>query len=107
MDSTAFNPGEQVYAFEARRRAIEEHYRRLGIPARVEMHVLRNVPHNLRGKRNFLVSIIIPNKITEDLKLCLDSIFTKSDYRNFEVVIVEKHNTELETFAYYMELLSA
>ena len=36
MDSTASNPESKLYAFEAGRRAIEEHYRRLGIPARVE-----------------------------------------------------------------------
>ena len=55
-------------------------------------------------KEEPLVSIIIPNKDhAEDLKLCLDSIFTKSDYRNFEVVIVENNSTEPETFAYYKE----
>ncbi len=106
MDSTASNPESKLYAFEAGRRAIEEHYRRLGIPARVENASFYGMYRTVyEWKEESLVSIIIPNKDhAEDLKLCLDSIFTKSDYRNFEVVIVENNSTEPETFAYYKEL---
>ncbi len=106
MDSTASNPESKLYAFEAGRRAIEEHYRRLGIPARVENASFYGMYRTVyEWKEEPLVSIIIPNKDhAEDLKLCLDSIFTKSDYRNFEVVIVENNSTEPETFAYYKEL---
>ena len=83
-----------------------EHYRRLGIPARVENASFYGMYRTLyEWKKEPLVSIIIPNKDhAEDLKLCLDSIFTKSDYRNFEVVIVENKSNEPETFAYYKEL---
>lgn len=106
MDSTASNPESKLYAFEAGRRAIEEHYRRLGIPARVENASFYGMYRTIyEWKEEPLVSIIIPNKDhAEDLKLCLDSIFEKSDYRNFEVVIVENNSTEPETFAYYKEL---
>lgn len=52
-----------------------------------------------------LVSIIIPNKDhVDDLKLCLDSLREKSDYRNFEVIIAENNSEEAETFAYYEKL---
>ena len=37
MDSTAADPESKAYAFEAGRKAVEEHYRRMGIPAKVEM----------------------------------------------------------------------
>lgn len=106
MDSTASNPESKLYAFEAGRRAIEEHYRRLGIPARVENASFYGMYRTIyEWKEEPLVSIIIPNKDhAEDLKLCLDSIFEKSDYRNFEVVIVENNSTEPETFACYKEL---
>lgn len=106
MDSTASNPESKLYAFEAGRRAIEEHYRRLGIPARVENASFYGMYRTIyEWKEEPLVSIIIPNKDhAEDLKLCLDSIFEKSDYRNFEVVIVENNSTEPETFAGYKEL---
>ena len=106
MDSTASNPESKLYAFEAGRRAIEEHYRRLGIPGRVENASFYGMYRTIyEWKEEPLVSIIIPNKDhAEDLKLCLDSIFEKSDYRNFEVVIVENNSTEPETFACYKEL---
>lgn len=106
MDSTASNPESKLYAFEAGRRAIEEHYRRLGIPARVENASFYGMYRTIyEWKEEPLVSIIIPNKDhAEDLKLCLNSIFEKSDYRNFEVVIVENNSTEPETFACYKEL---
>lgn len=76
MDSTASNPESKLYAFEAGRRAIEEHYRRLGIPARVENASFYGMYRTVyEWKEEPLVSIIIPNKDhAEDLKLCLDSI---------------------------------
>ena len=37
MDSTAADPESKAYAFEAGRKAVEEHYKRMGIPAKVEM----------------------------------------------------------------------
>ena len=106
MDSTASNPESKLYAFEAGRRAIEEHYRRLGIPARVENASFYGMYRTIyEWKEEPLISIIIPNKDhAEDLKLCLDSIFEKSDYRNFEVVFVENNSTEPESFACYKEL---
>ena len=49
-----------------------------------------------------LVSIIIPNKDhAQDLDKCVMSIIDKSEYRNFEFIIVENNSTEPETFAYY------
>lgn len=76
MDSTASNPESKLYAFDAGRRAIEEHYRRLGIPARVENASFYGMYRTIyEWKKEPLVSIIIPNKDhAEDLKLCLDSI---------------------------------
>ena len=61
--STASNPESKLYAFEAGRRAIEEHYRRLGIPARVENASFYGMYRTVyEWKEEPLVSIIIPNK---------------------------------------------
>ena len=41
---------------------------------------------------NPLVSIIIPNKdAREDLEKCVNSILTKSTYKNFEILIITSY----------------
>lgn len=104
--STAGNPESKMYAYENGRRAIEEHYKRVGISAEVELAEdigsYRSV-YKIQGEP--LVSIIIPNKDqVAALKRCLESIFTKSTYRNFEILIAENNSCEKETFAYYEEI---
>ena len=108
MNSTAANPESKRYAFEAGRRAIEAHYKRLGIPARVENAQFYGMYRTrYEWKEEPLVSIIIPNKDhAADLAKCMNSIYEKSDYRNFEFIIVENNSTEEETFDYYKKLLS-
>lgn len=52
-----------------------------------------------------LVSILIPNRDHSSLlKQCVDSILTKSTFRNFEIVILENNSREPETETYYHEL---
>ena len=105
-DSTAENPESKTYAFEAGKRAIEEHYKRTGIQAEVLQGEFLGL-YRTRFIRNHdpLISIIIPNKDhTEDLKRCMDSIDQKSTYRNYEYIIVENNSTEEETFQFYKKL---
>ncbi len=106
MDSTAQNPESKRYAFEAGRAAVEAHYRRLGIPARVEHGMFPGMYRTVyQWDEEPLVSVVIPNKDhSADLAKCMDSIFEKSAYRNLEFVIVENNSTEPETFAYYDRL---
>lgn len=106
IDSTAANPESKLYAFEAGRRAIEAHYKRLGIPARVENAEFYGMYRTIyEWEEEPLVSIIIPNKDhIEDLEKCMNSIYEKSDYRNFEFVIVENNSTEQATFEFYKKL---
>ena len=53
-----------------------------------------------------LVSIIIPNKDRRDmLKTCIDSIYEKTGYKNFEVIIVENNSADPATFRYYEQLI--
>lgn len=105
-NSTAENPESKTYAFEAGRRAIEEHYRRLGIPATVELGEFAGLYRtHYHWKEKPLVSIIIPNKDhIDDLGRCIESIDSKSTYRNYEYVIVENNSTDEATFAYYEKL---
>lgn len=104
--STASNPESKMYAFEAGKRAIEAHYLRTGIAATVELTPnLGLYRSRFAIKGNPLVSIIIPNKDhTEDLDKCLQSIFSKSTYHNYEIIIVENNSEQQETFAYYKKI---
>ena len=103
INSTAANPESKLYAFEAGRKAVEEHYRRAGVPAKVEHSSFYGMFRTRYcWQQQPLISIIIPNKDhVEDLKKCMESIEQKSVYRNFEFVIVENNSTEEETFQYY------
>ena len=85
---------------------MEEHYKRLGVPARVENAQFYGMYRTIyEWEEEPLVSVIIPNKDhARDLAKCIDSIFDKSDYRNFEIVVVENNSTEEETFDYYKKL---
>lgn len=106
INSTAANPESKLYAFEAGRKAVEEHYRRIGVPAKVEHSSFYGMFRTRYcWQEQPLISIIIPNKDhVEDLRKCMESIEQKSLYRNFEFVVVENNSTEEETFQYYKEL---
>lgn len=109
-ESTAQNPENKMYCYDAGKRAIEAHYNRVGVEARVEL-----MPKPLYGfyhttystKDNPLVSILIPNYNHKAiLKTCIDSLYNVNTYKNFEIVIVENNSTEQEIFDYYKELQS-
>ena len=106
MDSTAADPSSKAYAYEAGRKAIREHYQRMGIDAKVDMTERPGwYRSHIKIQGNPMVSIIIPNKDhTDDLELCLFSMSRKSTYRNYEVLIVENNSEKEETFEYYKKL---
>lgn len=107
-ESTAADPESKSYAYDAGARAIQAHFDRLGIEAKV-------VPMELKGwyrtcftiKNKPLVSVIIPNKDhAEDLERCIDSLYKVSDYSNIEVIIVENNSADASTFDFYKKLES-
>ncbi|MGI6019992.1 MAG: glycosyltransferase family 2 protein [Lachnospiraceae bacterium] len=105
-NSTSENPESKTYAFEAGRRAVEEHYKRLGIPATVRFGEYPGLYiTDYHWDERPLVSIIIPNKDhIEDLDRCIMSIENKSVYKNYEYVIIENNSEDPETFEYYEKL---
>ncbi len=104
--STAQNPESKQYAFEAGKRAVEAHLKRTGVKGTVSLtdnFGFYSVRYPVEGTP--LVSILIPNKDEADtLRSCLTSIFEKTTYENYEIIIIENNSTEAETFAYYKEL---
>lgn len=103
--STADNPASKMYAFDAGKRAIEDHLKRCGQDGEVshakDLGYYR-VKYEVKGSP--LVSIIIPNKDeVESLDKCLQSI-EKSTYKNYEIIVVENNSVKDETFAYYKKI---
>src|SRR5262245_14272895 len=100
--STASRVTAKPYAQKAALRAVQEHLDRAGIKATV-------VPHYgayLRTKYALpaeppLVSIIIPTLDRASfLQKCLESIFDKTDYGNYEVIVLDNGSREAETLQF-------
>lgn len=105
--SVASDPYAKPYTIEAGIKAVEEHLQRVGLDATVESSPIHPNIYRLRYKiqGNPLISIIIPNKDhIIDLSRCINSIMTKSTYKNYEIIVIENNSTEDETFNYYKEL---
>ena len=104
--STSDNPESKIYAFHAGRRAVESHLQRLGIQAEVEETCdlgYYRVKYPVTGSP--MVSILIPNKDQlQTLKKCLKSIWEKTEYTNYEILIIENNSTEKETFEFYKKI---
>jgi GT2 family glycosyltransferase len=107
--SSADNPENKLYAFEAGKRALDAHYARQGIPATVSDGVSHGIYHaHYDWGEEPLISIVVPNKDhIDDLANCIDAIEKRSTYRNFEWVIVENNSEKEETFEYYRKLEGA
>lgn len=104
--STAGNPESKSYAFEAGKRAIAEHFKRMGIVAEIRMTDKLGVYHPVyQVIGDPLVSIIIPNREEKTtLEKCITSLYQVNTYRNIEIIIVENNSYSPEIFAYYADL---
>lgn len=106
--STANVADAKPYAFEAGRKAVEEHLKRTGRKGTVENG--QDVPGIYKIKYDVIdnpkVSILIPNKDNINLlKKCINSILKLTTYDNYEIVIIENNSEKQETFKYYQELI--
>jgi O-antigen biosynthesis protein len=105
--STASTISVKDYAHDAGNRALADYFKRnkidaevLTIPERPSNH---RIKYKLKGKP--LVSIIIPFKDKADLlKVSVGSILKKTDYKNYEIILVSNNSVEQETFDYLKTL---
>ena len=104
--STAENPESKAYAADAGRRALEEHLQRAGIAGSAEetgRPGYYRVRYAVRGCPR--ISIVIANKDqTALLRTCVESIRSRTDWPDYEIVIVENNSTTQEIREYYKEL---
>ncbi|MBR3249144.1 MAG: glycosyltransferase [Clostridia bacterium] len=82
------------YAFEAGIKAIEDHLKRMNLPAVVENgESLGTYRIHYKIKGNQRVSIIIRNAgEKKELKRCIKSISRRTDYNNYEIMYVQSSN---------------
>ncbi|WP_416242943.1 glycosyltransferase [Azospira sp. APE16] len=98
--------GDHPLAQASRQVSVENHLARLGIPATVQPGAIdQTVRIEYAYDQSPLVSIIIPNRdAVWYLKPCLEGLFEKTDYANFEVIIVDNQTDDPDTLDYYDEL---
>lgn len=97
LASAASSSDAKPYAYEAAKKALTEALHRRGEPGTVT-----DVPNYLghyiiryQITDYKLVSIIIPTRnLGEMLDRCLDSIFTKTTYPNYEVIVIDNGSDE-------------
>ena len=103
--STSGGADAKPYVAAAAKKALADHLARTGRTGTVEDGLF---PSTYRVKWDIVgdpkVSILIPNKDhTDDLEKCLHSIWTKTSWENFEVIVIENNSTDPATFTYYKE----
>ncbi|MER3449352.1 MAG: glycosyl transferase family 2 [Chloroflexota bacterium] len=103
--SAAVDISAKPYAVKAAIRAIEDALQRRGLSGTVETFSPSFYRIRWRLKDTPLISIIIPVRDQVNLlKRCVESIFEKSTYRKWELLIVNNQSSESATLAFLNEL---
>jgi glycosyltransferase involved in cell wall biosynthesis len=100
--STASSATAKPYAQEAACRAVQGHLERTGIAGTVvpSFDIYLQTKYALPTEHP-LVSIIIPTRDQAScLQKCLNSIFEKTDYRNYEVIVLDNETYDSETLEF-------
>ena len=101
--STSGGTEAKPYVAVAAKKALADHLARTGRKGEVTDGLFPStyrVKWEIEGEP--LVSILIPSKDhTADLEKCLSSIYAKTQWKKFEVIVIENNSTEPETFDYY------
>ncbi len=103
--STAANADSKPYAQIAGQKAIQAHLdRRLGVGNAIVEETENLFVYDVRYclKKKPLVSIIIPTKDhVDDLRAAIDSIFSKTVYDEYEIIILDNNSEKKETLDYF------
>jgi len=97
---------DKNYAEEASMQALKDAIKRRGLDATVEKGLFPGsfrIKYKIKG--NPLVSILIPTLDKyKYIERCISSLFEKTTYKNFEVILIDTGSTEKETLEYYESL---
>ena len=104
--STSGGTAAKPYVAKAAKKAIADHLERTGQRGEVRDGLYPStykVDYEIEGEP--LVSILIPNMDhTDDLEKCLSSVYKKTSWHNFEVIVIENNSKEAATFDYYKKI---
>lgn len=104
--STSGGTAAKPYVAKAAKKAIADHLERTGQRGTVRDGLYPStykVDYEIEGEP--LVSILIPNMDhTDDLEKCLSSVYKKTSWNNFEVIVIENNSKEAATFDYYKKI---
>lgn len=104
--SVASDVSAKPYTIDAAKHALAEHLKRIGLKGEI-LDAYAPTTYHIRYdiQDEPLISILIPNRNEmQTLKVCIDSIYEQSSYRNFEIIIVENNSNEPDIFEYYKDL---
>jgi O-antigen biosynthesis protein len=100
-ESTASSADAKPYAMIAGERAINDHLVREGVDAKAELKAFGYRVHYELPANLPLVSIIIPTRNgLELLQRCIDSIFERTEYGNYEILVVDNGSDDLALLDY-------
>jgi len=104
--STAFKHDEKNYCMEAGKKALENHFQRRNEKVKVEIlptSCFRNY-HSFPLKLP-LVSIVIPTKNNHEvLGVLIESILKKTDYKNYEIIIINNQSNNPQSLKYFSKI---
>lgn len=86
--------------------ALQAHFQRTGTRADIEQGYAPGTRHIVYHHNSQpLVTMIIPNRDSYGfLKPCVNSLFEKTDYPTFEVIVVDNQSADPDVLAYYREV---
>ena len=97
--STAGYLGNKSYAYVAGKKALEDALKRRKLKGQVLDNPRVSTYLVKYENNNELVSIVIPMKDKSKItRRCLESIYNKCTYKNFEIILVDNNSTEDDTF---------
>ena len=96
----------KMYAYASAKKALADHLDRIGCRAGVEDGLFLgsyHIRYHLEGRSE--IAIIIPTRDNVDvLRRCLDSIISRSMYKQYRIVLVDNGSTDGNTLSYYESL---
>lgn len=103
--STSMTIDNKSYATDKGKMAIENALKRRNIAGHVEKDALSTYYRVVYDyKKEPLISIVIPTRDYVDiLKKCVDSIYEKTTYKNFEIIVANNDSKEQETLDFFKE----